>query len=326
MASLTFAFTDTVGVSITVTEQYNGTLLFALDVDDSAGTAADLNAWYFDLADDSLASGLTVSGADVTDDNFEANKVTKIDAFTNMNGEVVKEYGKFDGGVQFGHPASPPSTSFVPGHDTVALTLNDILAQDFGISLPSVGELDGARQDSMKLGGTAPDIPDQPPEPERVNTANSDILEDFADKTFSTDGTTDILFDGSSTVITNDTSFDGTDEFIYTGDVSAANNDPGAVAQVVMGDNGGELIMCANGTVDFSANGDFDDQTVSQEELTSCSYAIEGGVRPRLTSTFLVWAMTGGAASSSLATPPGAPLLGRTTPSGRRHQSSNSSV
>ncbi len=281
MTSVTFELADSLGIIIAVTEMDDGTLHFTVTVDETAGQTADINALYFDLADDSLVDGLTVMGADVTDENLAANKVTKIDSHTNMNGEIVNEYGKFDGGIQFGTQGIATddiqSTSFILSHDSVALTLDDILAQDFGIRLTSVGEIDGPREDSLKIGGTAPDAPDQPPEPELVNTANADSLFVSERETFETDGSTDALSGGAMSVLENDTSFDGTDTFIYNEDVTAVNGDAGAVAQIVDGDNGGLLIVYADGTVDFSANGDFDALNRGQTEVTNFTYEIEGG-------------------------------------------------
>ncbi len=281
MTSVTFELADSLGIIIAVTEMDDGTLHFTVTVDETAGQTADIDALYFDLADDSLVDGLTVMGADVTDENFAANKVTKIGSHTNMNGEIVNEYGKFNSGIQFGTQGIATddiqSTSFVLSHDSVALTLDDILAQDFGIRLTSVGAIDGPREDSLKIGGTAPDTPDQPPEPELVNTANADSLFVSERETFETDGSTDALSGGAMSVLENDTSFDGTDTFIYNEDVTAVNGDAGAVAQIVDGDNGGLLIVYADGTVDFSANGDFDALNRGQTEVTNFTYEIEGG-------------------------------------------------
>lgn len=281
MASLTFTLTDVVGVVITVTEQSDGTLLFTADVDESTGAIGDLNALFFDMSDDSLVDGLSVTGVDVTADKFVADKVTKIDSFTNMNGETVNEYGKFDGGVQFGTSGMATddiqSTSFILGHDSVALTLDDILGQDFGVRLTSVGEINGAREDSLKIGGTAPDTPDTPPEPELVNTAVTDTLIVQEDEGFQTNGTTDVLSTGETSVLANDVSFDGTDSFVYTGAVTGVNSDANAVAQIVEGDNGGSLIIYADGTVDFSANGEFEYLNNEEEDVTSFTYTIEGG-------------------------------------------------
>ncbi len=281
MTSVTFELADSLGIIIAVTEMDDGTLHFTVTVDETAGQTADINALYFDLSDDSMVDGLTVTGADVTDENFAANKVTKIDSHTNMNGEIVNEYGKFDGGIQFGTQGIATddiqSTSFVLSHDSVGLTIDDILAQDFGIRLTSVGEIDGPREDSLKIGGTAPDTPDQPPEPELVNTANADSLIVFEGEAFETDGSTDALTTGAISVLENDTTFDGADAFVYNESVASVNGDTNAIAQIVNGDNGGQLIVYADGTVDFSSNGDFDALSSGQTEVTNFTYEIEGG-------------------------------------------------
>ncbi len=281
MASLTFELSDVVNVVVTVTELDDGTLQFTLSVDESTGTIGDLNALYFDLADDSLTNGLQVSGTDVTDENFSADKVTKIDSFTNINGEVVNEYGKFDGGVQLGTSGMATDdiqeTTFILSHESQDLTLDDILAQDFAVRLTSVGEIDGSRDDSLKIGGTSPDTPDQPDEPVLTNTANNDALTVLENEGFETDGTTDTLSTGELSVLANDTSTDGVDNFIYNGDVIGVNGDANAVAQIVDGSNGGQLMIYADGTFDFSANGDFDALNNFESANTSFDYQIEGG-------------------------------------------------
>ncbi len=291
MASLTFELTDVVNVIVTVTELDDGTLQFTLKVDETTGTIGDLNALYFDLADDSLSGGLQVSGTDITGDKFSADSVTKIDSFTNINGEVVNEYGKFDGGVQFGTSGMATDdiqeTTFILSHDSMDLTLDDILAQDFAVRLTSVGDVDGDRSDSLKIGGTAPDTPDEPEEPVITNTANSDTMVVLENEAFETDGTTDALTDGVFSILANDTSTDGTDSFAYDGDVTGVNGDTNAVAQVVEGSNGGQLIVYADGSVDFSANGDFDSLNDFESANTSFEYQIDGGSSASIDVTVL---------------------------------------
>lgn len=89
-------------MGVTIAEQSDGSLLFDLDVLDDTGVIGDLNGLFFDLADDSITDSLSVTGADLTGENIKANSVSKVDAYNNVNGEVVKEDGKFDIGVQFG--------------------------------------------------------------------------------------------------------------------------------------------------------------------------------------------------------------------------------
>ncbi len=164
MAEMTFQLTGDVNVSVTVSELSDGTLQFDLVVLDDTGSIGDLNGLFFDIADDGMVDGLMVSGADVTDSAFNANRVTKVDGYNNVNGEVTGDYGKFDGGVQFGTSGigvdDIRETSFILSHEGGTLTLDDLLGQDFAVRLTSVGEEDGSRDDSLKIGGEAPTDPD----------------------------------------------------------------------------------------------------------------------------------------------------------------------
>lgn len=285
MSTVTFTLSGDVNVSITVTELGDGTLQFDLAVLDDTGSIGDLNAIYFDLLDDSIVEGLSVTGDDVTGTRFSADGVTKVDNFTNINGEVAKEYGKFDCGVQFGTSGIAQDdireTSFILSHDGMDLTIDAILGQDFGARLTSVGEEDGSRDDSLKLGGEAPTDPDVDPGPTHV--ANDDFLTVTETEDFNARGGGDVLDGGADSVLENDT----TDEFEYAGMVEGVNGDAANIEQVVTGSDGGLLIMYANGSVDFSANGDFDylnDRETAQTEFT---YEIEGGDTATLFVTVL---------------------------------------
>ncbi|SLN10012.1 hypothetical protein ROG8370_00126 [Roseovarius gaetbuli] len=75
MSTSTFVLTGDVNIKIIVTELEDGSLKFDLSVLDDTGSIGDLNAIFFDLADDSLADGLTVSGDDVTGVKFKVDGV-----------------------------------------------------------------------------------------------------------------------------------------------------------------------------------------------------------------------------------------------------------
>lgn len=287
MDTLSFTLFGDVNVAITVTELENGDLKFDLMVLDDTGSIGDLNALFFDLADDSILSGLSVSGDDVTGSAFKADGVTKVDNFTNMNGEVVKDYGKFDTGVQFGTQGIGTDdireTSFVLSHDTLDLTLDALLGQDFGARLTSVGDEDGSREDSLKLGGDAPTEVDPVNEPDPVHLANDDTLTVAENETFNEDGSTDLLSNLSTTLLENDTS----DAFEYTGSVLSVNGSTDNVGQSVTGSNGGLLIIAEDGTFDFSANGDFDALNDGESALTTFIYGIDGGDTASVSVTVL---------------------------------------
>ena len=107
MSSASFTILGDVNVEIIVTEVIDPVtgltnLEFQVNVLDETGSIGDLNALYFDLADACLTNSLSVDGGDVTGSVFKVDGVTKVDNYTNMNGEVIKDLGRFDGGVQFG--------------------------------------------------------------------------------------------------------------------------------------------------------------------------------------------------------------------------------
>lgn len=277
MSTFTFTLTGDVHVGITVTEQDDGSLKFDLAVLDDTGSIGDLNAIFFDIADTVDPDGLMVLGDDVTGMTFKEEGVTKVDNYTNINGEVVKDYGKFDAGVQFGTAGIGEDdireTSFVLSHSDMSLTIDDLLGQDFAARLTSVGAEGGSRDGSLKLGGEAPTEPDPDTDPDPMHVANDDVLTVTETETFSAVGGTDTLDSGVLSVLDNDT----TDGFDYTGVVEGTNGNADDVGEIVMGSNGGLLIMFEDGTVDFSANGDFDMLEEGDTAQTEFTYEIAGG-------------------------------------------------
>ena len=281
MTSATFTVTGDVNVSVTITELEGGALQFDLQVLDDTGSIGDLNALFFDLLDDSLTDGLTVTGDDVTGVAFKADGVTKVDNYTNMNGEVIHDLGRFDGGVQFGTSGIATddirSTSFVLSHETESLNLSLFSLQDFGVRLTSVGTEDGAREDSLKLGETAPSFDDAPNDRLTV--------------------TEDELFNEGQPEVT-----DQLDSFNF----SLLDNDPGATKvliesqgmfpdgnaflDIIPGSNGGYLILYEDGRVDFSTRiepgaGDFDYLNDNETAETQFDYTTDNGITATLTVT-----------------------------------------
>jgi hypothetical protein len=274
MNTMSFTIDGDVSVQVTITEIAGGDLLFTVTVLDGDLTA-DLQGLFFDLADDSLASGLSVTGVDATDWQFDANDVTNLGQGVNINGEVLNTYGAFDAGVQIGTQGMAKddiqTTSFVISHATEDLTLADVALQDFAVRLTSVGAEDGARNGSLKLGGTAPDVDEPPPPPPPGNLAVIDTLTVGSFDSFDDGG--DLLDDGSDSILFNDLS--GTDP--YLSDVATVNGDAANIGLVVTGSNGGLLIIDADGTLNFSANGEFDYLSLRDSTTTEFSYGIDGG-------------------------------------------------
>jgi hypothetical protein len=102
--------------------EIEGNLLFDVVLTSGDGSVANQRALFFDINDDTLLSELTVSGADVTDFTFSADKVTTLGGDANINGEVVNELGKFDAGIEFGPDGIETddirSTQFTLSHAT----------------------------------------------------------------------------------------------------------------------------------------------------------------------------------------------------------------
>lgn len=279
MASDSFIIAGDVNVQITLTELPDGSIQFDVEVLDVTGSIGDLNALYFDLYDDTLTNSLSVVGDDVTGEAFKVDGVTKVDNFTNMNGEVVKDLGKFDGGIQFGTQGIGTddirSTSFVLTSDAGPLTLADFSMQDFGVRLTSVGAEGGSREDSLKLGGTAPELEGEDPEPP------APVCDDTATFTFQNE---------FNPVIPGiDFPTDQTDTFEFN---LLANNDDassitgvtgGNIGVAVDGSDGGSIIFYADGSFDFSAAGtdgvnDFDNLVGSGDTaMTEFEYTMDNG-------------------------------------------------
>lgn len=277
MSTLTFTLYGDVNVRIVVSELTDGTLQFDLSVLDDSGSIGDLNAVYFDLADESVTSGLSVSGDDVTGMAFKQDGVTKVDGgYTNINGEVVNELGKFDAGVQLGTSGIGTDdireSSFILSHSSMDLTLDMLLSQDFALRLTSVGAEDGPRDDSTKIGGEAPPDPDTP---DSVKVAVNDLLVVDENETFNASGAPDEMVGANGpqfSVLENDEM-----DFYFLESVESVNGDPAAVDQIVTGSYGGQMIIRVDGSVDFSANGEFDALNAGDTATTEFTYSIDGG-------------------------------------------------
>lgn len=153
--SQTFTITGDSNVQITLTELDNGDMQVDLQVLGD-GEIGDLRGLFFGLNDDSMADGLSVSGDDVTDSKFDADKVDNLGGGVNIRGDVRNEVGKLDGGVEIGTSGigsdDIQSTTFTLSHEDQPLTYEDFEGQAFAVRLTSVGE---DREDSLKLLGYA---------------------------------------------------------------------------------------------------------------------------------------------------------------------------
>lgn len=277
MASHTFLITGDVNVEITITELADGSLRFDVTVLDTTGQIGDLRGLFFDLADDTLTSGISVSGADITDEVYKIDGVSSTGGSNNVKGEVLNEYGKFDFGIEIGTQGISTDdiqfTSFTVAHDTETLSIADFELQDMAVRLMSVGESGGARNGSLKLGG---EIPEAPPE----ILANDDVLTVWESETA---GDLEFLDGGADSVLANDT----TDGAAYGGSVTGVNGDSGNIAQVVAGSSGGYATIYADGRIDFDAADEFDFLNDGESATTSFTYEVDGGATATVTVNVL---------------------------------------
>lgn len=194
-AGAEFVIEGDVNVRVSLTELDDGDMKVDVSVLDDTGSIGDLRGLFFNLTDDSLVRGLSVSGDDVTASEFDANDVNDLGRGNNINGDVRNEVGEFDGGIGFGRSGiggggDIRETSFVLSHASEALTLEDFAGQHFAVRLTSVGSEDGPRNDSLKLLGKAEfaeaccddqymlsDLDDlfKEPEPEEVAEVEEDL-------------------------------------------------------------------------------------------------------------------------------------------------------
>jgi hypothetical protein len=231
MRYISFVIAGDAPVTVRMSEQPNGSVLFNVDVDSSKGAIGDLRGLFFDVRDPSLLSHLSVSGSQVTDQQFGDEKVIDLGNGANMQGNPR---GKFDVGIEFGTEGIGKddihSTSFVLTSSTGGLTLDDLALVDFGVRLTSVGALGGKRGDSTKTTELAPAAPDAIDDSVSAyedtakvfNLLSNDTDEDnlgqmiivaVADPAH---GTVVISADGKSVTYLADDDYSGPDSFTYS--------------------------------------------------------------------------------------------------------------
>ena len=152
---------DDTEVKIVLTES-GGDIIVTLDV---VKNHADLRAVYFNIADDSLLDGISVTGDDVTD--FETH-TSNLGPGTNLVGtgnpcpcDFGVELGiQGSGGEQGRGPDYIESTSFVISHNTLDLLIEQFAEQVAGIRATGVGPevcFDGSAKLSLTLPVAVPE-------------------------------------------------------------------------------------------------------------------------------------------------------------------------
>lgn len=161
LQSLYFEIPGEPSVLVEVTETDTGDLKFTLCVDPDAENTADLRGLFFDIGDEGLLDGLSISdGTHHSDDKIGDDSVTNLGGGCNVNG-VEADEGGFDIGVEFGTSGMAKDdiqlTEFVLSHDFIDLSLADIENMEFAARLTSVGTEEDGRDGSLKLSTTAPE-------------------------------------------------------------------------------------------------------------------------------------------------------------------------
>jgi MYXO-CTERM domain-containing protein len=156
-------------VHVTLQELTDGPLTrvqVTLEVD--SAYYADLRGAYFHLSDESLLSGLQLTGDDITAIEIKANSVINLKDGNNLNGVVKNTYGGFDVGLSIGVPGIGdgddfPIFSFIVSHNTESITESLFTNMIFGVRAQSVGTSADDRKDSSKLAGLVPPPTQLPP-------------------------------------------------------------------------------------------------------------------------------------------------------------------
>jgi hypothetical protein len=145
-----------VNVTLTIDDGIDpGNLVITLTVDPGVNTG-DLRGFYAHIADETLLSGLSVSGPDVTASVFSANNVSNVGV-----GARVPPKGDSpcvcDFGIAIGQPYVNgddfQTVTFTLSHATEDLTIDLFANQSFAVRLNGVGPPSGSRSDYAKLSG-----------------------------------------------------------------------------------------------------------------------------------------------------------------------------
>ena len=258
----TFVIDGPVRVTISITELGDGTLMVDAKVLDETGKIGDLRGLFFDVADESLISGLQVTGSSVTGTQFCEDGVSNLGAGNNVNGSIVNEYGKFDAGIAFGTAGigkdDVREASFILSHQTADLACDFLAVQDFAVRLTSVGSEGGKRGDSLKLAGTSPDVADVNAPPEAV------------DDTTETDEETAVTLN----LLANDSDPDGDALTVTSVDGHAAGV---GFAVTSAAGRTGTATLGADGVLGFDPGSTFKDLGVGERDTITVSYEISDG-------------------------------------------------
>lgn len=138
-----------------------GSLVFTLAIIGPGTTVGDLRGFFLHLTDESLLSGLSITGPDVTGSSFAANAVTGVGNGNNVLGGGTP--CPCDLGIELGTPGISKddlrTVTFTLSHASRALDLGLVSGQSFAVRATSVGN-PKCRNGSSKLAGVIPVIPE----------------------------------------------------------------------------------------------------------------------------------------------------------------------
>lgn len=161
LSSTASAFTgDPLTVAIQIDDEADpGNLQVTLSVVGD-GDIGDLRGFFAHVADESLLSGLSVSGNLIRGGFFDANGVINVGRGANLNGGGSP--CPCDLGIEIGDPGVGRADDFQSvmltlSHVSEDLTVALFRGQGFGIRVTSVGSVDGSRGGSSKLVGVVPE-------------------------------------------------------------------------------------------------------------------------------------------------------------------------
>ncbi|MDJ0732312.1 MAG: VCBS domain-containing protein, partial [Crocosphaera sp.] len=134
-------------VLMTLEELANGEIQLTVDVAD--GIFADIRGIFFNISDESLIDGLTITGENIT--NTNSGEIGIADEVDSVGNAVIRPES-YDYGIEIGTSGigsdDISSTSFIISHVDQALSLEDFIGEEFGVRLTSVGD---DREGSSKL-------------------------------------------------------------------------------------------------------------------------------------------------------------------------------
>jgi hypothetical protein len=148
---------DDIAVELILDDAAAGPGEITVTVSVLAPTLGDIRGVFFNINDDTLLAGLSVSGDDVTGSDF-GGMVSDLGNGANLNGGGTPcpcDFGILIGSAGIGSD-DVGTTSFVLSHESAALSLALFDGEALGVRVTSVGDADG-REGSSKTVALVPE-------------------------------------------------------------------------------------------------------------------------------------------------------------------------